>query len=66
MFKSITCGDDPNIISGKPAPDIFLEVWRKMGNPPKNQVLVFEDSLNGIYGAINAGMNVNRIFNFKQ
>ena len=56
MFKSVTCGDD--VVKGKPAPDIFLEAWKKMDYPLKEQVLIFEDSLNGIMGAINAGMNV--------
>ena len=61
MFKSITCGDDPNVTNGKPEPDIFLASWDKLGKPPKNQVLVFEDSINGINGAIKAGMNVSSL-----
>ena len=58
MFESVTCGDDQNVTKGKPAPDIFLESWKKLGKPSKNKILVFEDSLNGINGAISAGMNV--------
>jgi len=60
MFQIITCGDDENVINGKPEPDIFVETWRKMGKPPVNQVMVFEDSINGIKSAINAKMNVNK------
>ena len=60
MVEFIICGDDPNVDKGKPEPDIFLECWKKFGYPPKDQILVFEDSLNGIYGAINAGMNVSQ------
>ncbi|CAG8544691.1 12614_t:CDS:2 [Cetraspora pellucida] len=59
MFDSITCGDDANVKNGKPAPDLFLAACDKMGNPPTNQCLVFEDSINGIKAAKNANMKVN-------
>jgi HAD superfamily hydrolase (TIGR01509 family) len=62
MFDCVICGDD--VTQGKPAPDIFLEAWGKMGKPPKNQILVFEDSLNGIISATKAGMNVRSIISF--
>ncbi|CAG8686304.1 9165_t:CDS:2, partial [Scutellospora calospora] len=58
MFDSITCGDDPDIKNGKPAPDLFLSTRKKMGNPPVEQCLVFEDAINGIQAAKNAGMKV--------
>ncbi|GES86293.1 pseudouridine-5'-phosphatase [Rhizophagus clarus] len=58
MFDSITCGDDPNVKNGKPAPDLFLSAWKSMGNPPLDQCLVFEDAINGIRAAKNAGMHV--------
>ncbi|CAG8501469.1 9729_t:CDS:2 [Cetraspora pellucida] len=56
MFDSITCGNDANVKNGKPAPDLFLAACEKMGNPPTNQCLVFEDSINGIKAAKNANM----------
>ncbi|CAG8518864.1 12992_t:CDS:2 [Cetraspora pellucida] len=58
MFDSITCGDDPDVKCGKPAPDIFLVASKKIGNPPVEQCLVFEDAINGIQAAKNAEMNV--------
>ncbi|CAG8524865.1 13300_t:CDS:2, partial [Racocetra fulgida] len=58
MFDSITCGDDANVKNGKPAPDLFLAACEKMGNPPTNQCLVFEDSINGVKAAKNANMKV--------
>lgn len=61
MFECVTCGDDQTVVNGKPEPDIFLASWDKLGNPPKNQVLIFEDSINGINGAIEAGMNVGSL-----
>ncbi|CAG8515351.1 3421_t:CDS:2 [Cetraspora pellucida] len=61
MFDSITCVDDANIKNGKPAPDIFLASCEKLGNPPTNRCLVFEDAINGIKAAKNANMKVNPI-----
>ncbi|CAB4397835.1 unnamed protein product [Rhizophagus irregularis] len=58
MFDSITCGDDPDVKNGKPAPDLFLSAWKSMGSPPLDQCLVFEDAINGIQAAKNAGMHV--------
>ncbi|CAG8482294.1 9346_t:CDS:10, partial [Scutellospora calospora] len=58
MFDSITCGDDANVKNGKPAPDLFLTACEGIGNPPKNQCLVFEDAINGIKAAKNANMKV--------
>ncbi|KAJ1650694.1 hypothetical protein IWQ61_008570 [Dispira simplex] len=57
-FNSITCGDDPNVKLGKPHPDIFIEARRRLGNPPPEQCLVFEDSLLGVEAAKRAGMHV--------
>ncbi|KAJ1657134.1 hypothetical protein IWQ61_003406 [Dispira simplex] len=56
-FNSITCGDDPNVKLGKPHPDIFIEARRRLGNPPPEQCLVFEDSLLGVEAAKRAGMH---------
>ncbi|RHZ84968.1 hypothetical protein Glove_74g47 [Diversispora epigaea] len=58
LFDDITCGDDPNVHNGKPAPDIFLAARTKAGNPSVSQCLVFEDAINGIQAARNAGMHV--------
>jgi len=58
MFDNVTCGSDPNVKNGKPAPDLFIAAWKKMDNPPLNQCLVFEDAINGVQAAKNAGMNV--------
>lgn len=52
-FEDLVGGD--NIKNGKPAPDIFLEAARRISVPPEN-CLVFEDSINGIKAAHNAGM----------
>lgn len=61
MFDHITCGDDADIIKCKPSPDLFLSSWKKMGCPPKDRCLVFEDSNNGIIAAKKAGMQVSSI-----
>lgn len=42
---------------GKPAPDIYLAVAKKLGVPPA-QCLVFEDIVPGILAGKNAGMRV--------
>jgi beta-phosphoglucomutase-like phosphatase (HAD superfamily) len=42
---------------GKPAPDVFLEVARRLGRDPSDCV-VFEDSLPGYEAALAAGMSV--------
>jgi pseudouridine-5'-monophosphatase len=62
MFDSITCGDDPDVKNGKPAPDLFLSSWKNFNSPPLNQCLVFEDAINGIHAALNAKMNVSFFF----
>ncbi|CAG8743255.1 14305_t:CDS:2, partial [Gigaspora rosea] len=56
MFDNVTCGDDVKNL--KPAPDLFLAAREAIGNPPTNQCLVFEDSINGIKAAKNANMKV--------
>ena len=52
-FEDLVGGD--NIKNGKPAPDIFLEAARRISVEPEN-CIVFEDSINGIKAAYNAGM----------
>ena len=44
-------------MNGKPAPDIFLMCARALNVNP-SECIAFEDSLNGIESAINAGMQV--------
>ena len=46
----------------KPNPDIYLKTAKELGVDP-NQVLVFEDSLNGIKAAVKAGTNVIAVAN---
>jgi HAD superfamily hydrolase (TIGR01509 family) len=50
---------------GKPAPDVYLEVARRLGTAPEHCAAV-EDSANGIRSAAAAGMSViaipNRVF----
>ena len=52
-FTTIVTSED--VAQGKPAPDIFLEVSRRMNIEPV-QCVVFEDSFVGIEAAFQAGM----------
>lgn len=52
-FEDLVSGD--KIQNGKPAPDIFLEAAKRIDVQPQN-CIVFEDSINGIKAAYNAGM----------
>ncbi|CAG9530623.1 unnamed protein product [Cercopithifilaria johnstoni] len=56
----VLTGDDQLVKKGKPAPDGFLETMRRFAVKPKSaaHVLVFEDSINGVYAALAAGMHV--------
>ena len=47
---------------GKPAPDVYLEVTKRMGVDPRNTAAI-EDSTNGLLSAHNAGMRVIAIPN---
>ncbi|HKI73071.1 MAG TPA: HAD-IA family hydrolase [Pseudomonadales bacterium] len=57
LFAASVCGDHPELVNGKPAPDIFLLCARELGVAP-GDCMVFEDSRNGIEGARAAGMTV--------
>ncbi len=54
-FEVIICGD--MIEKGKPAPDIYLQACNNLNVEPKD-VLVFEDSRNGIWSGHSAGCDV--------
>ncbi|KAJ3075347.1 Pseudouridine-5'-phosphatase [Podochytrium sp. JEL0797] len=60
---NITCGDDPHIQNGKPAPDLFLAGANQLGmkadaTTDNSQCLVFEDAPSGVLAGLNAGMQV--------
>lgn len=58
LFDVIICGDDAEIKRGKPSPDLFLAAQKRLGNPPAENCLVFEDAVNGVQAGLNAKMNV--------
>lgn len=57
-FDTIVTSED--VEHGKPAPDIFLEVARRIGGTPQ-VCLVFEDAPSGVQGALAAGMWVGAL-----
>ncbi|KAL0077734.1 HAD-like domain-containing protein [Phycomyces blakesleeanus] len=58
LFDHIVCGDDKGIVNGKPSPELFLVAQQRLGNPPAENCLVFEDAVNGVEAALNAKMHV--------
>ena len=62
IFECKIYGDDPELFRSKPAPDIFILCAQRMAVSPEN-IIVFEDSKNGIQAAKGAGMKVVGIRN---
>jgi len=58
FLQHVTGGDEVN--AGKPAPDVYIDVAKKLGIAPKH-CLAFEDSNNGTTAALAAGMRVIQI-----
>jgi pseudouridine-5'-monophosphatase len=56
-FAVVVTGDDPRVLQGKPAPDIFLVAARELGASP-HACVVIEDSPAGVAAARAAGMQV--------
>lgn len=57
LFSRVICGDDPRIVSSKPAPDIFLLAAAELG-VRASQCVVFEDSPHGVAAARASGAKV--------
>jgi pseudouridine-5'-monophosphatase len=53
-------GDDPELVAGKPAPDVFLLAARRLG-VPTGACWAFEDSWAGIRSALAAGCRVHAL-----
>ena len=56
-FAAVVLGDDPRVLRGKPAPDIFLVAAERLAAAPADCVVV-EDSPAGVQAAQTAGMRV--------
>ncbi|KAG0565347.1 hypothetical protein KC19_8G184100 [Ceratodon purpureus] len=60
LMHHVVTGDDPSVVHGKPAPDIFLVAADRFEDPDLKvaNVLVFEDAPSGVAAAHAAGMPV--------
>ena len=56
-FDTVCCGDDAEVVRGKPHPDCFLLVAQSRGVDP-SRCLVIEDAPCGVQAATSAGMRV--------
>mgnify|MGYP001367039278 CR=1 FL=1 len=54
-FDSIICGDE--VKKGKPDPEMFNETVKRF-NLKKEECLIFEDSVEGVLGAVNSKVDV--------
>lgn len=59
-IKVLVCGDDKEVLNGKPSPDIFIRAAELMGFKKEQfkSLVVFEDSPNGVKGGLAANMKV--------
>ena len=55
LFDSIICGDE--VSNGKPNPEMFNSTLERFGLKKEN-CLIFEDSIEGVSGAISSGISV--------
>ena len=55
LFDSIICGDEVNF--GKPNPEMFDKTINRF-NLKKDNCIIFEDSIEGVGAAVNAGISV--------
>jgi HAD superfamily hydrolase (TIGR01509 family) len=60
----IVTGDDPDIVNGKPSPDIFLLAAKRLGLHA-NECVVFEDSPSGVQAGVSAGMRTIAIPDYR-
>jgi beta-phosphoglucomutase-like phosphatase (HAD superfamily) len=56
-MQLVICGDNKDVLRGKPHPDIYLLTAKQLGVDP-SRCLVFEDAMTGVQAARSAGMNV--------
>ena len=61
LFKGrVTCSGDPAVKLSKPAPDCYLTAMSRLPNPtPADEIIVFEDAINGVCAGRSAGMHVS-------
>lgn len=55
LFSVVVCGGDPEVKHGKPSPDIYQLVARKLGLQP-DECIAFEDTQYGVEAAKGAGL----------
>lgn len=60
FFDYILTAED--VANGKPSPEIYIKA-HKLSNHPKEECIVFEDSISGIESAKLAGIDIIRIIN---